>query len=223
MLQNTINIMDKLIELFRKKLANTNTDFVRSLLNQINWDARLIGIKGARGVGKTTLILQYIKLNFSDELDKVLYISLDNIYFSNNRLIELADNFAKKGGEYLFIDEVHKYEDWAKEIKNIYDDYPEIKIIFTGSSLLEILNSRTDLSRRAIMYNMQGLSFREYLEYEYGFSLKKYSLDNIIENHIDISQSLLSEIKPLKYLLLLFYVLSYLLIINLLLITFETE
>lgn len=150
--------MEQLFEKYRKRIAFIQTQFVRSTLSDINWDARLIGIKGARGVGKTTLLLQYIKLHLIDQLQAALYVSLDNIWFSENKLIDLVDSFVKKGGKYLFVDEVHKYPDWSVELKNIYDDYPELKVVFTGSSLLEILNARADLSRRAVVYTMQGLS-----------------------------------------------------------------
>jgi len=158
--------MEQLIERFRKKIAQTQTNFVRSVMFQINWEARLIGLKGARGVGKTTLLLQFIKLRLLNEIDSTLYVSLDNIWFAEHKLTDLVDIFVKKGGKYLFLDEVHKYPNWSIEIKNIYDDYPEIKIVFTGSSLLETLNARADLSRRAVIYSMQGLSFREYLNIE---------------------------------------------------------
>ena len=145
--------------MYRKKLRFTSTAFIRSTMYEINWDARLIGIRGARGVGKTTLLLQHIKRNFQQD-ERTLYVSLDNIYFSDNRLYDFADRFVKRGGTRLYLDEVHKYPHWSQELKNIYDDMPELQIIFTGSSLLEILNSRADLSRRAIVYEMQGLSFR---------------------------------------------------------------
>jgi len=191
--------MEQLFEKFRKKIAQIQTDFTRSIINEINWNARLIGIKGARGVGKTTLLLQYIKLNYTNEIDSVLYVSLDNIWFSENKLIDLVDSFVKKGGKYLFLDEVHKYSQWSIEVKNIYDDYPELKVVFTGSSLLEILNTRADLSRRAIIYSMQGLSFREYLNMQNNTNFIIYSLSELIENHYEISQSIVSQIKPLKY------------------------
>ena len=116
--------MEKLFEKYIQKLQTVFTVFTRSLIHEINWKARGIGIKGARGIGKTTLLLQYIKLNHSNELEKTLYISLDSIWFSNNSLVELVDEFIKKGGKYLFIDELHKYPNWSQEIKNIYDDYP---------------------------------------------------------------------------------------------------
>lgn len=188
--------MEKLFEKFIQKLQLVSTDFTRSIINEINWKTRLIGIKGARGIGKTTLLLQYIKLNHSNELEKTLYISLDSIWFSNNSLIDLVESFIKKGGKYLFLDEVHKYPNWSQEIKNIYDDYTDLQIVFTGSSLLEILNARADLSRRAIIYTMQGLSFREYIAIEKGINLPIINLDEILNNHINISQQIVKEIKP---------------------------
>lgn len=168
-------------------------------MDDINWDSRLIGIKGARGVGKTTLLLQYIKLNLSNELDYSLYVSLDTIWFSNHSLFDLADYFVKRGGKYLFLDEVHKYPNWAQELKNIYDDFPLLKVVFTGSSLLEILNARADLSRRAIVYHMQGLSFREYLSLQTGQDFKRLSLEQIVENHAQEAREINAEIKPLYH------------------------
>jgi predicted AAA+ superfamily ATPase len=191
--------MDDLFEKYQKKIQKTSTIFVRSFIDDINWNARLIGIKGARGVGKTTLLLQYMKLHFSNELEKSLYVSLDSVAFSNRNLVELADQFVKKGGRYLFLDEVHKYANWAQELKNIYDDYPELKVVFTGSSLLEILNARADLSRRAIVYHMQGLSFREYLALETGQCFERLSLEELLKNHLAVARSINSEIKPFQY------------------------
>lgn len=191
--------MDDLFEKYQKKIQNTSTLFVRSFIDDINWDARLIGIKGARGVGKTTLLLQYMKLNFSNELEKSLYVSLDSVAFTNRNLVDLADQFVKKGGRYLFLDEVHKYANWAQELKNIYDDYPELKVVFTGSSLLEILNSRADLSRRALIYHMQGLSFREYLSLETGKSFERLSLEQLLEHHLSAASLINAQIKPFQY------------------------
>ncbi len=191
--------MRELFEKQAKLLRNTQTGFVRSLLRDINWKARLIGIKGARGVGKTTLLLQYIKLYLNHKPEKVLYISLDHIWFSDKKLYDIASDFVRLGGEHLFIDEVHYYENWAQEIKNIYDDFSELQIVFTGSSLLKIIDGRIDLSRRAVIYPMQGLSLREYINLETGMNFQKYSLEEILENHIEISQSVLAEIKPFPY------------------------
>ena len=120
----------------------------------------MIGIVGSRGVGKTTMILQYIKENLGSK--RALYVSADDMYFGENRLVDLADNFYKNAGEYLFIDEIHKYMDWSRELKNIYDSYPDLKIVFTGSSVLDILKGSSDLSRRALIYHLQGLRITSY-------------------------------------------------------------
>ncbi|MFA5620467.1 MAG: AAA family ATPase [Weeksellaceae bacterium] len=168
-------------------------------MNDINWNARLIGIKGARGVGKTTLLLQAIKLYLKDELDKTLYVSLDHIWFNSNSLIDLIKEFSQKGGRQLFLDEVHKYPNWAQEIKNAYDQYPDVKIVFTASSLIEILNARADLSRRAVIYSMQGLSFREYLQIEVGLEFQSIKFEDILQNHTKITREILKEIKPFQY------------------------
>jgi len=189
--------MENLFNISTKKIENTTLDFKRFLINKINWKRRLIGLKGARGTGKTTMLLQYIKENFGLS-DEVLYISLDNIYFSNNKLVHLADTFAKTGGKYLFIDEVHKYPNWSREIKNIYDDYPELKVVFTGSSILEIDKSEADLSRRAVMYELPVLSLREYVSIKHKIEIKSYSLDEIISNHKQIASDINNKIKPIK-------------------------
>lgn len=194
-----VNKMEFLFEQFQQKLKHTSTDFVRSIMDEIHWDARLIGIKGARGIGKTTLLLQYIKLHLSNFLGQTLYVSLDDIWFNHHSLIELVRDFERQGGQYLFLDEVHKYSGWAQELKNIYDSYPNLKIVFTGSSLLEILNARADLSRRAVVYTMQGFSFREYIGVESRTLLTPLSLDQIIENHIEVTQQINDKIKPFQY------------------------
>lgn len=192
--------MEEIRDSFQRKLQYTSTNFIRSVMASINWDARLIGIKGTRGIGKTTLLLQHIKLHFSNELDKTLYASLDNFWFNTNSLYGLVRDFVNKGGKYLFLDEVHKYPQWAQEIKNIYDDFPELKVVFTGSSLLEILNARADLSRRAVMYTMQGFSFREYLTIETGQDLPIFSLEEIV-NHPGQQAVRINElIKPFQHL-----------------------
>lgn len=191
--------MEKLIHGFRKKIALTTLDFIRSTENDINWNARLVCIRGPRGVGKTTLLLQHIKKTFSENLQNVLYVSLDNLYFVENSLIDFVETFVQRGGTHLFLDEVHKYPNWSQTIKNIYDDYPELFVVFTGSSLLEILNARADLSRRALVYNMQGLSFREYLSIKTKVELPILSLEEIIKNNEKLSSQIVSKVKPFAY------------------------
>jgi predicted AAA+ superfamily ATPase len=191
--------MEKLIQGFRKKIALTTLDFIRSAENDINWNARLVCVRGPRGVGKTTLLLQHIKKTFSENLQNVLYVSLDNLYFVENSLIDFVETFVQRGGTHLFLDEVHKYPNWSQAIKNIYDDYPELFVVFTGSSLLEILNARADLSRRALVYNMQGLSFREYLSIKTKVELPVLSLEEIIKNNEKLSFQIVSKVKPFAY------------------------
>lgn len=191
--------MEKLIELFRKKMTGPLPVFERELERKINWNARLISVRGSRGTGKTTLFLQHIKKTFSNNLNKVLYVNLDNIYFSNNTLVELAEKFASRGGTHLFIDEVHKYENWSKEIKNLYDNFPELHIAFTGSSLLEILNGRADLSRRTLVYELTGLSFREYLSLIKAHDFPIFTLEEILKNNEQISAEIASKIKPFEF------------------------
>lgn len=195
---NTGNIMEELFDSFWRKVNATPTDFVRSIADKIEWNARLIGIRGARGVGKTTLLLQYIKRNLP--LDgSTLYASLDNIWFANNKLYYMARDFAIRGGKNLFLDEVHKYPNWSQEIKNIYDDFPELKVVFTGSSLLEILNARADLSRRAIVYEMRGFSFREYLNRNLGLDLPVVTIDDITGNHMEAAHEIADKVKVMRH------------------------
>ena len=151
--------MENLYKTFYQLLNRTNSDFVRYLYLKIRWNNRLIAITGARGAGKTTMILQHINKQFGDAPKEVLYVSLDNIYFSNCKLLDLAHDFDKMGGKYLFLDEVHKYSNWSQEIKNIYDSLPDLKVVFTGSSMLEIYKGDADLSRRAVHYSLNGLSY----------------------------------------------------------------
>jgi predicted AAA+ superfamily ATPase len=189
--------MDRLIESSLRKVNNVPDAFSRYLMNKISWNSRLIGIKGARGVGKTTLMLQYLKRNLP--IDKGLYVSLDNIWFGENSVVSLADSFSKKGGSHLFLDEVHKYPDWSRQIKNIYDDYPDLSIVFSGSSMLEILNARADLSRRAITYSMKGLSFREFINLQKDLNLLSFSLSELLDNHVSIATEILKSVKPFQY------------------------
>ncbi|QBN19840.1 ATP-binding protein [Flavobacterium nackdongense] len=190
--------MQRLYSQFYEKYALVQTSQVRNFINTIDWDNRFIGIKGSRGVGKTTLLLQYIRLNFKPD-KSVLYISLDNLYFLENNFYDLVDDFYKKGGQFIAIDEVHKYANWALEIKNIYDNMPNLKLVFTGSSLLHIHQAKADLSRRVVVYDMPGLSFREFLQFETNINFNCYSLHEIVENHVGISIEITQKVKPLQH------------------------
>jgi predicted AAA+ superfamily ATPase len=176
--------MRKLYQKFETLLQNTPTDFKRYLYEEVSWNSRMTGIIGARGIGKTTLILQYIKENLDSK--RALYVSADDVYFGENKLLDLADTFYKNAGEYLFIDEIHKYFDWSRELKNIYDSFPALKIVFTGSSVLDILKGSSDLSRRAVIYTLHGLSFREYLKFFHKHESDVYSLKQIINNEVKL-------------------------------------
>jgi len=178
-------------------LQRTSLTHKRYLYNKINWDLKSIGILGQRGLGKTTMMLQYIKENFT-HTDKALYITLDNPYIQSISLIEFAKEFEQYGGEVLFIDEVHKYDDWSTHIKNIYDSL-DIKIVFSGSSILQIEKQNADLSRRTIIYHLENLSFREYLEFTGVKKFDIYSVEEILENHKSIASDIKSDIKPLMY------------------------
>lgn len=176
--------MQILYQKYETVLEATSLDFKRYLYDEVSWDSRMIGIVGPRGVGKTTLIIQFIKEKLDSQ--NALYVSADDLYFSENRLYDVADSFYKNAGEHLFIDEIHKYPDWSRELKNIYDSFPKLKIVFTGSSVLEILKGSADLSRRAIVYQLQGLSFREYLNLFHNKEFTAYSLEEIISNKVKL-------------------------------------
>ncbi len=171
----------------------------RYLLTVIDWKNRLIGIKGARGSGKTTLLLQRIKFKLSKDYTP-LYVSLDNLFFLENTLVSLAKEFVLRGGTHLFLDEVHKYPRWSRELKLIYDQYPDLKTVFTSSSMLEIDKGESDLSRRAMTYNLKELSFREFMLFETGYKLPKVDLESLLRNHKEIARQIKSEINtPVKY------------------------
>ena len=191
--------MESLIKKSKNKINDISLDFVRYIHHDINWDWRLIGIKGARGVGKTTLLLQHLKSKFGIN-DDAIYISLDDIYFTAHGLYDFASDFIQIGGKSLYIDEVHKYPNWAREIKNLYDDFPKLNIIFTGSSIIELNKLEVDLSRRAVVYDMNGLSFREYLILKHVQNIGSISLDDVLINHLNITYELLkNDFKPLYH------------------------
>ena len=191
--------MEQLQAQHLRLLKHLSAPYERSLMNAINWNNRLIAIRGARGTGKTTMLLQHIKKTYGSDPTIALYASLDHLYFSRHTLLDLADEFHKRGGHYLFLDEVHKYEGWSREIKNIYDGYPDLKIVFTGSSMLNILNAEADLSRRCVSYDLQGLSFREYLLFKENISLPVVPLEDVLTHSLDVSTQVLNTCKPLKY------------------------
>ncbi len=187
--------MEDLILEHQKRITQFDFPFKRYLYSQIDLSNRLIAIKGARGVGKTTLLLQLAK-NILPE-SSTLYVSLDHIYFYENNVYELAKQFEKYGGTHLLLDEVHKYPNWSREIKLIYDNLPRLKIILTASSVLEIYKSESDLSRRMVSYDLNELSFREFLILEKIHDFPAFSLEHIINNHVSISNDVLQKIKPL--------------------------
>jgi predicted AAA+ superfamily ATPase len=181
-------IMDTLHQKQQTMLVSTTLSFKRYMFDKLPWNSRMVGIIGPRGVGKTTMLLQYIK----EKNDKnLLYVSADDIYFSSHRLSDLADEFFRSGGKQIFIDEIHKYRDWSVELKNIYDFYPKLKVVFTGSSILDIRKGIADLSRRALMFSMQGFSFREYLLFYHSINVPVHSFEDIIGQNV----SLLDEIE----------------------------
>lgn len=190
--------MEKLFQYSALRVSNVTTNFKRYLYEKINWKNRLIFISGARGVGKTTLLLQYIKENLSKQPDSAIYVSLDDLYFSSNTLVDFADNFVKHGGKYLFIDEVHKYDQWAREIKNIYDVFTDLHLVITGSSALDIFSGSADLSRRAMSYTLPGLSFREFLQLKYSHELPLLSINDIFSAPADFTRAINEKIKPIK-------------------------
>lgn len=172
--------MEQLFENFRRRLHDTPIDLVRYKYGEIEWNGHALGLVGPRGVGKSTMLLQYIKKNL--DLNDTLYVSADYLYFASHTLVDLADRFYKMGGKHLFIDEIHKYEGWSTEIKQIYDSYSYLQLIISGSSILEITKGMADLSRRVPIYEMQGLSFREYLHLFHGIRMDVVSMENLL-NH----------------------------------------
>ena len=185
--------MDRLIRLHKKLVKETKTDFFRYLYTEINWDNRMIGIRGPRGVGKTTLLLQHIKQDLP--LSDALYVNADDLYFSEHRLIDLAEKLVQQGIHYFFIDEIHKYKEWSKELKLIYDYFSELHVVFSGSSVLDLNKGSSDLSRRALMYHLYGLSFREYLALFHGLSYPTFTLDELIDGAVES----IDVATPLRY------------------------
>ncbi|GAO31883.1 AAA family ATPase [Geofilum rubicundum] len=194
--------MQQLFEISERLVNTVNTKFYRGLYSRMDANLRLTEIRGARGTGKTTMMLQKAK-QISESGKKVLYISADIPYFYKNSLFDTADTFYKYGGEYLFVDEVHKYpskhkqNDWSREIKNIYDAFPSLKMVYSGSSILEMHQGQGDLSRRKVSYSLQGLSLREYLQLYHQIDIPSFSLDQIITDHQKLSRLVSDKIKIL--------------------------
>lgn len=192
--------MDSLFAKQERLLAHTSTEKVRNIMDKINWNNQLISIRGARGVGKSYLLKQFVKLNYPAGSRKALYCSADSLFFSNHSLLDLAESFYNKGGERLIIDEIHRYPGWSREIKEIYDSFPDLKIVVSGSSLLNIINADADLSRRCIPYYMPGLSYREYLWFYHGICFDAVPLDILLENAADICREINDVCRPIEFL-----------------------
>jgi uncharacterized protein len=190
--------MITLLEQSERYINRVPMDFSRYLTNEINWQNRLIGIKGARGTGKTTLLLQWLK-NQKLPTPKAVYFSLDELYFTTHSLLETAEQFYKNGGKVLVLDEVHKYPSWAREIKNLYDRYQDLQIIFTGSSIIDLSQQEADLSRRAIFYELFGLSYREYLGLSGSIELPPIKLHDLLINQDSIRSLFPDSFRPLEH------------------------
>lgn len=192
--------MDALFRKSDRLLANTGMDIIRDKMDEIHWNSQLITIIGAKGVGKSTLIRQHLKQNYKPGDRRALYCSADTVDMSTRTLVELAEEFSIRGGELLAIDEIHKYKpgtsDWSREIKEIYELFPDLKLVVSGPSLLRMREGDADLSRRAVKYTMPGLSFREALRFYHGLTFPKWTLDDILANPYDLWQSVSAKCKP---------------------------
>ena len=186
--------LQPLFDNYHRKIAKISLRFKRYLYSQINWESRFIGIKGARGVGKTTMLLQHILENYED-IDQTLYASLDDLWFSSHTLMDLVDWAYQHGIMRLYLDEVHRYDQWAANLKNIYDSYPDMSIIYTSSSLLIMDNDKIDLSRRQTIYTLYGMSFREFLAYEDILHIDAVSFEDLLRDHVKLAMQITGSIK----------------------------
>ena len=193
--------MESLFKRHDAYLSRVPMKYIRDFMKHVNWDSRLLVIRGPKGVGKSTLMRQYIKQHFSAGDRHVLYCSADTNYFSTHTLLDLAENFVMMGGKWLFIDEVHKYPGWSREIKEIYDLYHELHIVLSGSSLIQINDGQADLSRRLMPYDMPGLSLREFIHLDIGLDIKPISLDQLLDKPSEVCMDILSmKCHPLEHL-----------------------
>lgn len=179
-------------------ISQVSMDIIRESAKNIAWEKQLVGIKGSKGVGKTTMMRQYIKSHYGVNAGEALYCVMDSIYFATHSLLDLAERFHQLGGKHLFLDEVHKYEKWSVELKEIIDLYPDMKITYSGSSLIQILNAEADLSRRTLSYDIAGLSFREYLLFYHKIELPKYSFEEILTHCDEICEKVRAVCAPQK-------------------------
>ena len=201
--------MDRLFERHDIYLSEVPMDYIRDFMHRIQWDSRLVIVKGPKGVGKSTLLLQHIKKNFEADDRHVLYCSADTNYFATHTIVDLADTFVKRGGQWLFIDEVNKYEKqrvgasagmgWSREIKEVYDLYPKLHVVLSGSSLIQINDGQADLSRRMLHYEMPGLSFREFLKLDVGLDIDSIALDALLESPNKFCSHVRSLCHPLEH------------------------
>lgn len=180
-------------------VEHTHAPIRRGLMDEIDWSDRMIGIKGTRGVGKTTFLLQYAKEKFGTDRS-CLYINMNNFYFSQYSLVDFAGEFVKRGGKVLLIDQVFKYQQWSKDLRECYDRYPELKIVFTGSSVMRLKEENEELSGIVKVYYLRGLSFREFLNLQSGMNFRPYTLDEILKDHETIAADILKQVNPLNYL-----------------------
>lgn len=192
----------KMDELFAKQeayLRATSLDIVRGYMSRINWDAPMLCLRGARGVGKSTLLRQYVKQRFPAGSEEALYCTLDSVYFASSSILKVAEQFHQHGGRLLILDEVHKYNGWSREVKEIADLYPDMQVFLSGSSMLNLIDGDADLSRRCVGYNMPGLSLREYLQFYKGIELEAHTLDEILQNPKQIAAAVNEACRPLQH------------------------
>ena len=190
--------MEALIKRHLNRMQTVNLDFVRNLMEEIDWNERLLMIKGQKGVGKTTLMTQRILQVFGPtNTTDVLYVSMDNIYFTTHRLLDFIEQFHSQGGRYLFLDEVHKYKGWSIEVKNAYDEFEDMHIVLSGSSLINLSEGEADLSRRCISYTMLGLSFREYLQMFHKKDFRNRTLREILTDGNSLCAEVIAQMRPL--------------------------
>ena len=189
------NLFDKHVRFYKQ----TPMSIIRQCGLEINWDTPLLALRGSKGVGKSTIMLQYIKQHYSISDRTVLYCSCDGAYFASHTLLDLVSQFYKNGGKHLFLDEIHKYPNWSREIKEIYDLYPSMRIVISGSSLLSLQEGDADLSRRCVNHDIQGLSFREFLYFYHGIDVPKYSLEQLLANPWPLVEEVNDKCRPLQY------------------------